>query len=135
MTVAGNAGSGKTWRLALNQNDPEHSCRPAVDVLFRSVANVGGAGALAVVMTGMGTDGLRGAREIRDAGGEVIVQDQASSVVWGMPGSICAAGQADAVYPLSELAAEITRRVLRNRVMHAAAASGPTSAKLETSAR
>jgi len=136
MTVAGNAGSGKTWRLALNQNDPEHSCRPAVDVLFRSVANVGGAGALAVVMTGMGTDGVRGAREIRDAGGEVIVQDQASSVVWGMPGSICAAGQADAVYPLSDLAAEITRRVLRNRVMHAAAAAAaPSSAKLETSAR
>ena len=130
MTVAGNAGWEKNWRLGLNQNDSEHSCRPAVDVLFRTAAAAGGAGVLGVVMTGMGADGVQGAREIRDAGGEVIVQDQASSVVWGMPGSVCAAGQADAVYPLSELAAEITRRVLYKRVMHtAAAAAAPNLAK------
>jgi len=130
MTVAGNAGWEKNWRLGLNQNDSEHSCRPAVDVLFRTAAAAGGSGVLGVVMTGMGADGVQGAREIRDAGGEVIVQDQASSVVWGMPGSVCAAGQADAVYPLSELAAEITRRVLYKRGMHtAAAAAAPNLAK------
>lgn len=124
MTVAAavTAASGRNWRLGLNQNPPEHSCRPAVDVLFRSVAAVGQAHALGVVMTGMGADGVLGAKQIREAGGEVIVQDQASSVVWGMPGAVCAAGQADGVYPLNQLAAEVTRRVLHNRVMHAAAA-------------
>ena len=83
-------------------------------------------------MTGMGADGAQGAREIRDAGGEVIVQDEASSVVWGMPGAVCAAGQADAVYPLQQLAGEITRRVLHHRVTHAAAAA-QNSSKLESS--
>ena len=123
MTVAAavTAASGKNWRLGLNQNPPEHSCRPAVDVLFRSVAAVGHAHVLGVVMTGMGADGVLGAKEIRDAGGEVIVQDEASSVVWGMPGAVCAAGQADGIYPLNQLAAEITRRALHSRVMHAAA--------------
>ena len=58
---------------------------------------------------------MKGAQCIREAGGEVIVQDEASSVVWGMPGLVCAAGQADAVYPLSQLAPEITRRVLKSR--------------------
>jgi len=112
MTVA-NAGVNR--RLDLNQNAPEHSCRPAVDPLFRSVASVFRANVLAVVMTGMGSDGVIGARHIRDAGGEVIIQDEASSVVWGMPGLVYAAGQADAVYPLGQLAAEITRRVLQSR--------------------
>ncbi len=115
--------TGSGWRLGLNQNPPENSCRPAADVLFRSVAAVGGPHVLGVVMTGMGTDGVLGAREIREAGGEVIVQDETSSIVWGMPGAVYAAGQADAVYPLSQLAGEITRRVLQNRVLQAAAAS------------
>ena len=136
MTVAAavTAASGKNWRLGLNQNPPEHSCRPAVDVLFRSVAAVGHSHVLGVVMTGMGADGVSGAKEIRDAGGEVIVQDEASSVVWGMPGAVCAAGQADGVYPLSQLAAEITRRVTHNRVMHAAA-GGSTASKFESSTK
>jgi two-component system, chemotaxis family, protein-glutamate methylesterase/glutaminase len=106
------AGTG--WRLALNQNPPENSCRPAVDVLFRSVADVCGAEALGVVMTGMGSDGVIGAECIRQRGGEVIIQDEASSVVWGMPGLVYASGQADAVYPLSQLGHEITRRVLQS---------------------
>lgn len=117
MTVA---RAGLNWRLDLNQNPPEHSCRPAVDPLFRSVAAVFRANVLAVVMTGMGSDGVLGARHIREAGGEVIIQDEPSSVVWGMPGLVYAAGQADAVYPLAQLAPEITRRVLQSRAVQAA---------------
>jgi two-component system chemotaxis response regulator CheB len=102
-------------RLKLNQDAPEHSCRPAVDVLFRSVAEVYGGGVLGVVMTGMGSDGVLGAQRIHAAGGEVIVQDEATSVVWGMPGLVRAAGEADGVFPLGELAGEITRRVAESR--------------------
>ena len=112
MTVA---RSGLQYRLELNQDPPEKSCRPAVDVLFRSVAAACGASVLGVVMTGMGSDGVHGAEVIRKAGGEIIVQDEASSVVWGMPGLVHASGQADAIYPLDDLAPEITRRVLLNR--------------------
>ncbi len=83
-------------RLNLNQGPQENSCRPAVDVLFRSVAPAYGANVLGVVMTGMGADGVLGAQEIRDAGGDVIIQDEASSVVWGMPGLVHASGLADA---------------------------------------
>jgi len=107
-------------RLSLCQSPPENSCRPAVDVLFRSVAAAYGAGVLAVVMTGMGADGALGAGEIHEAGGEVIVQDEASSVVWGMPGFVHASGLADAVYPLDRLGMEITRRVLQGHGSHAA---------------
>ena len=102
-------------RLKLNQDAPEHSCRPAVDVLFRSVAEAYGGGVLGVVMTGMGSDGVLGAQRIHAAGGEVIVQDEATSVVWGMPGLVQAAGEADGVFPLGELAGEITRRVIQSR--------------------
>lgn len=101
--------------IELDQSPPEHSCRPAVDVLFRSVAESYGPAALAVVMTGMGSDGVLGAQRIREAGGEVLIQDEASSVVWGMPGLTYAAGHADAVYPLQNLGPEITRRVLQSR--------------------
>src|SRR5439155_8974189 len=94
---------------------PENSCRPAVDVLFRSVANLYGTSALAVVLTGMGQDGLRGAEAIRVAGGQVLAQNEASSVVWGMPGFVARAGLADAVLPLNVLAAEIGRRVAAGR--------------------
>jgi two-component system chemotaxis response regulator CheB len=102
-------------RLKLNQDAPEHSCRPAVDVLFRSVAEAYGAGVLGVVMTGMGSDGVQGSQRIRAAGGEVIVQDEASSVVWGMPWLVQAAGEADGIFPLGKLAEEITRRVAASR--------------------
>jgi len=109
-------GAGAGLRLDVNQGPPENSCRPAVDVLFRSVAAAYGANVLGVVMTGMGADGLLGAQNIRDAGGDVIIQDEASSVVWGMPGSVHASGLADAAYPVDRLAAEITRRVPQSRV-------------------
>lgn len=98
-------------RVALNQEPPENSCRPAADVLFRSVARVYGPAALGVVLTGMGQDGLRGCEAIRAAGGRVIVQDEATSVVWGMPGAVARAGHAERVLPLAQLAPEITRRV------------------------
>jgi two-component system chemotaxis response regulator CheB len=107
------AGLGR--RLSLSQAPPENFCRPAVDVLFRSVALAYGANVLAVVMTGMGSDGALGAQDIRDAGGDVIIQDEASSVVWGMPGLVHASGLDDAAYPLDRLAIEITRRVLQSR--------------------
>jgi two-component system chemotaxis response regulator CheB len=112
--------AGVNWRLDLNQGPPENSCRPAVDVLFRSVAATCGSNVLAVVMTGMGSDGVLGAQDIRAAGGDVIIQDEASSVVWGMPGLVHASGLDDAAYPLDRLAEEITRRVLQSRSVHAA---------------
>lgn len=108
---------GGGMRLKLNQAPQENSCRPAVDPLFRSVAETCGANVVAVVMTGMGQDGMRGAQGIRQAGGQIIVQDEASSVVWGMPGAVVKAGLADQVVPLNQLAAEMVRRVQQGRVV------------------
>ena len=112
---------GTEFVLSINRDPQENSCRPAVDVLFRSVAQVYGANVLAVVLTGMGADGTRGAAVIREAGGEVIVQDEASSVVWGMPGSVVAASLANRIYPLGGIAPEVVRRVLVRRVFASAA--------------
>jgi two-component system chemotaxis response regulator CheB len=92
---------------------PVHGNRPSVDVLFASVARLYGSTALGVVLTGIGRDALGGSRAIVDAGGRVLVQDEASSVVWAMPGQVAKAGLADAVLPIKELAQEIvlcTRR-------------------------
>ncbi len=102
---------GTQVRMQIHQDPPENSCRPAVDVLFRSLARTFGAHALAVVLTGMGSDGLRGCECVREAGGRILVQDEASSVVWGMPGYVARAGLADRVLPISPLADEIVRRV------------------------
>ena len=102
---------GSEVRVKLNQGPPENSCRPAVDVMFRSVASLYGARVLACVLTGMGQDGLRGVGPIKEAGGQVIVQDEASSVVWGMPGFIARAGLADAIIPLNKINDELTRRL------------------------
>lgn len=114
MTVA---RQGTAVVLNLNQDTPENSCRPAVDVLFRSVAQIYGPGVLAVVMTGMGADGARGSEHIREAGGEILVQDEASSVVWGMPGAVVSAGLADKVCPLPEISQEVVRRVTSGRAL------------------
>ncbi len=95
--------------LHLSQGQPENHCRPAVDVLFRSVAAVYGAGALALVLTGMGSDGMLGCKVIRDHGGSILAQDQASSTVWGMPGAVTNAGLAQRVLPLSAIAPELLR--------------------------
>ena len=105
---------GMHIKLFLNRDQPENSCRPSVDVLFRSAADTYGPGSLAVVLTGMGQDGLSGCQRLRAAGAQVIVQDEASSVVWGMPGFVARAGLAQAVLPLTELEREIVQR-LRNR--------------------
>lgn len=106
---------GVRVKLHLHDGPQENSCRPAVDVLFRSVAPVYGGGLLAVVMTGMGQDGLRGCQHVRERGGEIVVQDEATSVVWGMPGYVAEAGLADAIVPLPRIAGEIARRVRDRR--------------------
>jgi two-component system chemotaxis response regulator CheB len=98
-------------RLLLHQDPPENSCRPAVDVLLRSVAKTFGPHVLAAILTGMGQDGLRGCEAVHAAGGQVLAQDEATSVVWGMPGYVARAGLADRVLPLNLVADEILRRV------------------------
>jgi two-component system chemotaxis response regulator CheB len=104
-------GGARGPHTSLNQGPPENFCRPAVDPLFRSVVAVYDGAVLAVVLTGMGSDGRNGAAEIRAAGGTVLVQDQATSVVWGMPGAISQAGLADEVLPLERMPEAITRHL------------------------
>ena len=106
---------GGALRLKTNQDPPENSCRPSVDVLVRSAAAACGAGTLAVILTGMGQDGLKGCTALKQTGGQVLVQDAASSVVWGMPRFVANAGLADRVLPLDQLAPEMVRRVHRHR--------------------
>ncbi len=95
--------------LKTHQGPRENYCRPSVDVLFRSVATVFRERALAVVLTGMGQDGLKGCEMLRKQGARVYVQDEASSVVWGMPGFVARAGLADKILPLDQIASEIVR--------------------------
>jgi two-component system chemotaxis response regulator CheB len=99
----------------LTQGPLENHCRPAVDVLFRSAAAVYGSAVLAVVLTGMGADGMLGSKAIRDGGGAVIAQDQASSIVWGMPGAVTNAGLAQRVLTLDAIGPEIVRLCSRAR--------------------
>jgi two-component system, chemotaxis family, protein-glutamate methylesterase/glutaminase len=101
--------SGHT--TGLTQGPPENYCRPAVDPLFRSAVAAYDGAVLGVVLTGMGSDGRNGASDIRAAGGSVLVQDQASSVVWGMPGAVAQAGLADEVLPLDRVAEAIQRHL------------------------
>ncbi|CAB4576837.1 MAG: chemotaxis-specific protein-glutamate methyltransferase CheB [Actinobacteria bacterium] len=96
--------------VVLDQSAPVNFCRPAVDVLFRSAADVYGGDVLAVVLTGMGHDGRDGCAVLKQRGATVIVQDQASSVVWGMPGAVHQSGLADAALPLDDVGAAITQR-------------------------
>jgi two-component system chemotaxis response regulator CheB len=109
MEVLAAALAGSPPVLHLSQGPLENHCRPAVDVLFRSAARVYGSGVLAVVLTGMGSDGLAGCRLIRDQSGCVLAQDQASSTVWGMPGAVVNAGLAHKILPLHAMAQEILR--------------------------
>ena len=109
MEVLAASRPGQPPTLHLNQGPLENHCRPAVDVLFRSAAAVYGSGVLALVLTGMGSDGLAGCRAIRDRGGSVLVQDEATSTVWGMPGAVANAGLAHQVLPLQAIVPEILR--------------------------
>lgn len=105
----------------LTQDPPENFCRPAVDVLFRSATGAVGGAVLGVVLTGMGSDGAKGARTIVDQGGAVLAQDQATSVVWGMPGAVATAGLAERVLALRDLAPEIVRRLVSSTAGRAVA--------------
>lgn len=107
--------TGVDVELMLNQEPHENSCRPAVDVLFRSVVEVYGPATLGVILTGMGQDGLQGCERIRQAGGQIIVQDEESSVVWGMPGQVFKAGLADKTLPLNQIASEVVSRIQKRR--------------------
>ena len=107
------AGDANAPRARLTDEPPENSCRPAADVLFRTAAKVWGAGTLGVVLTGMGRDGLVGSKAIVEAGGEVIAQDEFTSVVWGMPGEVVRAGLADAVLPLGQIGVDVAMRLKR----------------------
>ncbi|MGA5303461.1 protein-glutamate methylesterase/protein-glutamine glutaminase [Nucisporomicrobium flavum] len=112
---------GTATLTQLSGAPPENSCRPAVDVMFRSVASLFGAAAYAAVLTGMGYDGRGGAKVLRDAGAEILAQDEASSVVWGMPGAVVGAGLADEVLPLDRIAAALIQRVQVGRAPRATA--------------
>jgi two-component system chemotaxis response regulator CheB len=101
------ARDGANHIARLNQAPPENFCRPSVEPLFRSAARLFGADACAVMLTGMGSDGLSGARLLAAAGAPVIAQDEASSVVWGMPGAIATAGLCTAVLPLRDIAGHL----------------------------
>ena len=109
MEVLASARTGAPATLHLTQGQPENHCRPAVDVLYRTAAATYGGGVLAVVLTGMGSDGLAGCRILRGLGAAVLAQDQATSAVWGMPGAVTAAGLAHRVLPLEAIAPEIQR--------------------------
>lgn len=106
---------GPTPTLALTQEPPENSCRPAVDRMLRSVHEAYGGHVLAVILTGMGQDGMRGCQTLHDAGAAIFAQDEASSVVWGMPGFVARSGLAEKVLPLEQIGPEIVRRVLTGR--------------------
>jgi two-component system chemotaxis response regulator CheB len=99
----------------LHSGPPENFCRPAVDVLFRSIGTAYGKGIFAMILTGMGQDGRRACETLRATGAEIVAQDEATSVVWGMPGAVTNAGLADAVLPLEELAPHLVSRVTARR--------------------
>lgn len=109
MRVAGSAREG--W-ITLDQQPPENGCRPAVDALFASAAPIYGPNLLAIVLTGVGHDGTKGAQHVRRLGGTVWVQDEATSIAWGMPSSVLEAGAAQRALPLSQLSKAIVEAVL-----------------------
>jgi len=108
---AGGNGGVRRAVVQLHQQRSLNHCKPSVDYLFSSAARLYGAGTLALVMTGMGSDGLTGARQVHEAGGVVLTQDEATSAVWGMPGRVFQAGLSREPLPLASLAGELTRRV------------------------
>ena len=107
------ASKGTKVIVQIDDGPPENACRPAADVLFRSAAAVWGGATLAVVLTGMGKDGLKGSEAIHAAGGTILAQDEITSVVWGMPGHVARAGLAEAVLPIRQLGVEVGMRLRR----------------------
>lgn len=115
---------GGLLRLAITDGPPVNFCRPSVDVLFRSAVRDLGGELLAVVLTGMGADGRTGCEDVVAAGGTVVVQDEPTSVVWGMPGAVATAGLAHRVKPLGEIASTIESVLARSGARSAAAPVG-----------
>lgn len=117
--AADRRGVVRRTTVHLHQQQSLNHCKPSADYLFSSAAKLHGAGTLALVMTGMGSDGLAGARHVHEAGGVVLTQDEATSAVWGMPGRVFEAGLSREPLPLDALADELTRRVNAGRGGHA----------------
>lgn len=105
---------GSGLRVRLSDAEPENFCRPSADPMLRSLVDVYGSRCLAVILTGMGSDGLKGCHALVEAGGHVITQDEASSVVWGMPGAVAKAGLCSAVLPLKEIASQLRQITMRS---------------------
>ncbi|MGF1630221.1 MAG: chemotaxis response regulator protein-glutamate methylesterase [Kiloniellaceae bacterium] len=110
--VVERAGSGSVIRV--NQDPPENFCRPSVDPMLRSMAPIYGSSLLTIILTGMGSDGQKGAAEVVQAGGTVIAQDEATSVVWGMPGAVATSGLCSAVLPIKEIGPSVRKLVMRS---------------------
>lgn len=106
-------GRGAEKVIRLNKNPPENFCRPSVDPMLRSISSAWGKRVLTIILTGMGSDGLKGGQVVVGAGGTVIAQDEASSVVWGMPGAVATAGICSAVLPLPEISQYVLRLAAR----------------------
>ena len=113
MTVHKRSGS---LQLALNQDEKENFCRPSVDVMFRSALKEFGSACLAVILTGMGRDGLKGSTQLVEAGGNLIAQDENSSIVWGMPGVVSEAGLCCSILPIEQIAQKVTRLTVGGRI-------------------
>lgn len=110
MTVQAESGH---MVMRLDKNPPENFCRPAVDPMLRSLAKAYGGRVLTVILTGMGQDGLKGGQEVSAAGGVIAAQDEATSVVWGMPGAVANAGLCNAVLPLSDIGPYMRKTISR----------------------
>ena len=121
---------GQKVRIKLHQQEPLNHCRPSVDYLFFSAARIYGPSALALVMTGMGSDGLDGARAVHEGGGVVLAQDEMSSAVWGMPGKVSEAGIANATLPLPAIGSALQQWVSARRRMEAGAGQRITEGAL-----
>ncbi|MCP5329131.1 MAG: chemotaxis response regulator protein-glutamate methylesterase [Steroidobacteraceae bacterium] len=113
---------GARWRVRLTQDAPVNHHRPSVDVMFRSVARCAGPNAIGVMLTGMGADGAKGMLEMREAGAHNVVQDEQTSVVWGMPRAAANLGAAERILPLHEIADQILEWVAERNTSAAARA-------------
>lgn len=125
------AESLRGFAIKLHRQEPLNHCRPSVDYLFRSAAHYYADATLALVLTGMGSDGLEGAQAIHSCGGTVLAQDEASSAVWGMPGRIAESGIATALLPLSAIGREINQRVNKGRIASTQAPLYPTTPAMQ----